>query len=373
MQFTKQQLSFLKLYLNVSDTKSFLGDKINIKCINDKIYFSLYGTDTKVITMFDNVNKETFENSYYVSKLANIINACKDNETITIEQDLIKFGKNAEYKLESIECNIETPPDKYLEILNNDYEAKYNLTDMSRIFKSFISNTNEDYKIISLQDNHFVTYNDTVLAISKTNNDIKETLYFSPVLLALVDYFTKEEKLNFDQNSFELKKLQGGEFYGVSYGSMNIFIEIKNSKLPYVFDEEIVTRYNHKTKIAIRNEEFKSALKRIDFLTRDNIENRVYLVIDKNTVKLESRDSQKGYEIVNAYVDKKLIGFTTILNASYLNAIVSFLKNFNVIDIHIENSEDLSAVKIIGRKADTDEVSDFYFVHQVYEDISFKG
>ena len=31
--------------------------------------------------------------NYYVSKLANIINACKESETITIEQDLIKFGK----------------------------------------------------------------------------------------------------------------------------------------------------------------------------------------------------------------------------------------------------------------------------------------
>jgi hypothetical protein len=373
MQFTKQQLSFLKLYLNVSDTKSFLGDKINIKCIDDKIYFSLYGTDTKVITAFDNTNNETFENNYYVSKLANIINACKDNETITIEQDLIKFGKNAEYKLESMACNIETPPSKYLEILNNDSEATYNLVDVSRIFKSFISNTSEDYKIISLQNNHYVTYNDTVLAISQTNNTINETIYFSPVLLTVVDYFSKEAKIDFEKGNLELKKLQGGEFYGISFGNMNIFVEIKNSKLPYVFDEEISSRFNHKTKIAIGTEEFKSALKRIDFLTRDNIENRVYLIIDKATVKLESRDSQKGYEIVNAYVDKELVGFTTILNASYLNAIVSFLKNFNVVDIHIENSTDLSAVKICGRKSDTNEVSDFYFVHQVYEDISFKG
>ena len=372
MQFTKQQLSFLKLYLNVSDTKSFLGDKINIKCIDDKIYFSLYGTDTKVITTFDNTNNETFENNYYVSKLANIINACKESETITIEQDLIKFGKNAEYNLESMSCNIDTPPNKYLEILNSDYESKYNLVDISRIFKSFISNTNEDYKIISLQDNHFVTYNDTVVAISQTNNDIAETLNLSPVLLTIVDYLSKEKKINFERDGgLTLKKLQGGEFYGVSYSNINIFIEIKNSKLPYVFDDEIVARYNHKTKVSMDNEEFKSALKRIDFLTRDNIENRVYFVIDEGIVKLESRDSQKGYELVNAKVDSELEGFTTILNASYLNNIVSFLKNFANIEIQIENSKDLSAVKIVGVN-DAGAESDFYFVHQVYEDISFK-
>ena len=371
MQFTKQQLSFLKLYLNVSDTKSFLGDKINIKCIDDKIYFSLYGTDTKVITAFDNTNKETFENNYYVSKLANIINACKESETITIEQDLIKFGKNAEYKLESMSCNIETQPNTYLEILNNEYESKYNLVDISRIFKSFISNTNEDYKIISLQNNHFVTYNDTVLAVSQTNNVITETLYFSPVLLTIVDYLLKEAKIDFDKGNLELKKLQGGEFYGISFGDMNIFVEIKNSKLPYIFDDEIVARYDHKTKVSINNDEFKSALKRIDFLTRDNIENRVYVVIEKGRVKLESRDSQKGYEIVDAKVDTELEGFTTILNASYLNNIVSFLKNFATVEIKIENSVDLSAVKIVGVN-DAGVESDFYFVHQVYEDISFK-
>ena len=65
MQFTKQQLSFLKLYLNVSDTKSFLGDKINIKCIDDKFYFSLYGTDTKVITTFDNTKQEKQHERFY--------------------------------------------------------------------------------------------------------------------------------------------------------------------------------------------------------------------------------------------------------------------------------------------------------------------
>jgi hypothetical protein len=369
MKFTKQQLLFLKLYLNCSDTESFLGDKINIKCDNKNMYFTLYGTDTKLITTFV-TDDEPFENNYYISKLANLINVCNDNETIVIEKDLIKFGTTAEYKLERVECNIDTPLEKYLEMVEQEAEKKYTLMDINRIYKTFISNTNEDYKVISLQNNHFVTYNDTVLAIASSNNTIQDVLYFSPSILMIADYLVKEEKVNVG-DGLQIVKLQEGEFYGITCKNINIFVEIKNSKLPYIFDEKISSMFNHKTKVSINTNDFKNALKRIDLLTRDNIESRVYFVMENGQIRLESRDAQKGYEIVPAKVDKKLEGFTTILNASYLNAITSFLKNFENTEIHITNSEKLTAVKITGMKDDGTE-SDFYFVHQVYEDIEFK-
>ena len=352
MDFTKESLSFLEVFGLVSNTKSFLNDKINIQSDEDKIYFSQYGDDSKLIYTMDNVTKEKINVTYLTNQLNSMIKSCNEGDIISITPTNLAFGKNSEYKFESYDFT-DSNPKSYLEMISKNDNKKFNIIDLAKYnnVKKFISNEKE-LNCISLQDNHFVSFNGQIIGISKTENNIDEQLNLSPIFFTLVN--------NLGLKEISLMSLQEGQFFYFNSNNLNVFLPVNDYSIPYVFGDDVKEELNQPYFVSCDRNNFANALHRISIISQMNPETRVYVSFEKDRMIIESKDNGQGKETIEATVMKELEGFYIILSSSYLNSIVSLLKG-NTISMSMKPNRDIKAIKI------TDEKEVDYYVHIPFE------
>jgi hypothetical protein len=352
MDFTKENLSFLEVFGLISNTKSFLSDKINIQSDDNTVYFSQYGDDSKLIYTMENITKEKLNVTYLTNQLNSMIKSCNDNDKISITSDGLTFGKNSEYKFESYDFT-DSHPKSYLEMIEGNDNKKFKIIDLVKYnnVKKFISNE-EKLNCASLQDNNLVSFNGQIIAISKTENSISEQLNLSPNFFSLVNNLGLKEVV--------ITSLQDGQFFYFKSGNLNIFLPVNDYSIPYVFGDDVKEELNQPYFVDCDRNNLANALHRISIVSQMNPETRVYVSFEKDRMIIESKDNGQGKETIEATVMKELEGFYVILSSSYLNSIVSLLKG-NTITMYMRPNKDIKAIKIVDEK----EVD--YYVHIPFE------
>lgn len=354
MEFTKQELKFLDIFSACTGNSNnfFLNDKFSIESDEDNIYFYQYTDKVKLIYTLENKWKDENINVTYLTNPFNaMVKNCDDKEKISITQKDTKFGKKSCYEFESYDKSVEKPK-VYLDMMKENQNV-YTIIDLNKInqIKSFIS-IEDNFNCVSLQDNYFVTYNGQIIGVSKTNNDIKELLYFPSMLFTLIN--------SLKINEIKLNLLQNNEFYSFTNDKLNILLQKNDYALPYIFDTEIKNQFEHETKIECLKKDLLTSLQRIKIISQNNPDTRIYLKLTNNKIILESRDSYKGIEEIEAKYNEVLENFYIILSANYLSNIISLLKGDNI-TIFIKPDKEIKAIKIID-----DKCNDFY-VHIPFE------
>lgn len=351
MEFCKSELAFLEIFSKASNTKSFSGDKFKISTDTEKIYFSQFTEDVKLIYSFENKNKEQFEKIFSTNQFNAMIKLCGESDIISITNDEIKFGSNSSYKFET-HPNMMASPDEYLNLVK-DVKEKITLVDLNKIsvIKSFISPI-EELNCISLQDNYFISYDGQVIGISKSSNNVDKILYFPAIFFTFIDMLKV--------NSAELTILQSGEYYYLNIGGLNIFLRIGNYAIPYIFDDSIKSGFEHPYKVSFNRKDFINALQKISIIAQSSKDSTVCFTCHTDKILLESKNEQYGKEEVTATVDKELSDFYVILSSLSLINIANLFKG-DIVTMFLIPTKDIQAIKIIDEKGED------YYVHIPFE------
>lgn len=343
MVFTKEQLYFISLYNSCKNKETNISDKTNLQSKGNKFYFFQYTPDIKFITAFDKKDDGIdFNKSYETQSLNYLVNSFNDNDItfdLDIENNIIKFN-NSEYSLSNYIYETDFPAE-YIEIYENGYDEKFVVEDISKIIntKLFMSKIDNNFDNFTLMNNHFVSFNRTILSVLKTQNKIDETLCFPSSFIDIIK-FLKEYK------NIEIRKLQGGQFYSFKIHNTYVFLDIKNNNIPDIFDPEIRKKFEHNSQIVVKKENILNCLNRLKTVSINNPENRILVEIQNNKMILKSIDSQKAQEIVELEsLSKDLNGLVFLCSSFSLYDIIYNIKESDIY-IELDNDDNLQNIKI---------------------------
>jgi len=331
MKFTKEELNFLSLFSTYTDN-SINGDKLRISVKKDKIYFYQSSVSVKVIYEVANVHNDP-EREYVLltSQFLSLIKLCKKESVVEIKDDFIIFDDGAKYQINNYEAeNIDI-----LGLLENVGSDSKIIKDLKKInnVKTFVGK-DTGYNNVVLMNNHFVSYNDSVLAFTESANKIKEDKISSNVLPVLASFGLEElEIFNIDD-----------DFDYVNVDNFHFFFEKVNNQIPFIFDDDIKQSYTHTNKVSLNTEDLKYRLKRINVTSKMNIDNKIIFRFKENKILLKTIDSPIAEEIVTATVDKQLYDFYAIV---YCSDILSIIDNINNEFIEIQITPDINEVSTI--------------------------
>jgi hypothetical protein len=342
MKFKKEQLEFLNIFQSCINTSSFEGDKLNIVSYKDtsKVYFSLFTDEVKLIKEVDVSDTIDLILSINLTQFFSMLNLCKENSYIEILEDKIKFGENSEYSFENYDFNV----DNFKTILETSIDNEtITLKELDKINKvSFSLGSDVETSCIAFQDNHFLTYDGLVLSFIETNNNISENFYLPKTFYKILQLFKKDLK------EIDLCSVNDFFFY-TEFDSIKIFIMKNEYSIPYIFDEDILAKFNHSKKITFNKQESKNALSRLKVLSQQTSYKRVFINIENENIKFEIKDGFKGFENVSAKTDEVLNDFYFICSINHLYNIINTHTD-EEITIYLEKDDDLPTIKTDNEK-----------------------
>lgn len=341
MKFKKEDLHFLNLFASYSDN-SINGDKLRVLIEDDKIYFCQIGLNSKLIYTIENTNNiENTEYIFITSQLNSLIKMCKDESDIEIKEGSIIFNNDAKYKLTNFDYT-DVHPKSLIEAYNTSFTNKSitTITDLEKLnkIKPFIGK-DRGYNTVAIMDSHFVTYNNFVLSFIDTNNQIK-TGQIVVLALSLLQYFNLD-----DFHAYDIEE----DFDCIKIDNLYAFFEKGKHQIPDIFNEENKELYEHTNKVVIKTELLKQKAKRLNVVSKTNIDNKVYLTCNKGQLILETKDEPIGREIIEAEVDHELEDFYVITFGSVLVNVLSQIKE-EYTEIHLTpDKENISTILIKGQ------------------------
>jgi hypothetical protein len=349
MRFLKSELEFLKVFGACADTRTFDGDKLFIitKPELNRAYFGLFTDDVKMIQQIDCSVDDTFIMNINLVQFNSMLSFCKDDEFIEFNNGKIKFGETSEYDFETFDFNIQN----FNDILNMPVEGNlFELKDISKIDQiSFSIGADKEISCIAYQDNHFITYDSNILSFIKTDNNISENFYLPKIFYKLYQLY-KFDTVNINKIS--------EQFFYMSINNMKIFMDIAEYSIPYIFSDDIKSKFEHQNKIVLNTDLFKNKLSRLKVLTQKTMYNRVFIYLNESEIKAEIKDDYKGHEFIVTGIDKDLVGTYFICNTTSLHSV---LNNYNQENITIKVSKDeMSVIKIEDEKNNINYVLTLY-------------
>jgi hypothetical protein len=336
--FTKKDLEFLKLYQICQDTNSFHGSKLTLiaDVKSQEICFVLITDIIKIIKKFKMRVSSDFSLTIKLSQFTAMLTHCWDTDTICINNNVIKFGGKSEYVFESFDFNKENL--QYLKKVAETPDKIIVLKDLQKMEKISFS-IGQDVKIncIGFQDNHFLTYDSSILSYIKTNNDIDMNFFLPEVFWKIYKIFKSDEvSLQMFKNNF-IFEIEG----------ITIYITQGQYRIPYIFEDVVQEKFNHTTEIKLNKDEFKTALSRLQVLNQENSYRRFFTYFDEDEIRLEIKDGCSGFEVLSVSgMDKTLIGTYFISNTQELLKILSILKS-DVVSLWVSAKDDMKTIKIV--------------------------
>ena len=348
MIFTKKELEFLKVFQSCSEDGD---DKLTIisEKESSKVYFTLFTDSIKLIEEKSMAVEEDFNLSIMLAQFNSMLAFCSDADNIEISQGKIKFGNNSEYDFETFDFNKEN----FDNLLNLSLEGKdISLQDVSKMETvSFAIGQEPEIACIAFQDNHFISYNGTILTFIETKNQIDNNFYLPKMFYKLFQIF------KFD--SITLKDINSNYFY-LSINNLKIYLHVSDYSIPYIFDEGIKEKYEHQDIIVVDKSDLKLALARLKVLNQKTTYNRVFLYLKENLIHLEIKDDFKGYEDVTAgLMDNILKDTHVICNTGFLYDIVNNFISDKII-FKMKDDENLSSIKLEDETAKMNYVLTLY-------------
>jgi len=348
MIFTKKELEFLKVFQSCSEDGD---DKLTIisEKESSKVYFTLFTDNIKLIEEKSMTVEEDFNLSIMLAQFNSMLSFCNENDKIEISQGKIKFGNNSEYDFETFDFNKEN----FDNLLNLSLEGKdIELQDVSKIETvSFAIGQEPEIACVAFQDNHFISYNGTILTFIETKNKIDNNFYLPKMFYKLYQIF------KFD--SITLKDIDSNYFY-LSINNLKIYLYVSDYSIPYIFDDGIKSKYEHNDKVVVKKANLKLALARLKVLNQKTTYNRVFLYLKENLIHLEIKDDFKGYEdVITGSMDDTLKETYVICNTGFLYDIINNFMSEDII-FKMKADENLSSIKLEDEQAKMNYVLTLY-------------
>lgn len=356
MNFKKQELSFLELYTICSDTKNILHDKLIIKTDkkNKKVVFAQLSYDASLYTELDKDDiDEDFSVIYDVNIFYSVIKLTPDDESIYIDKEKIKFGKNSTYDFKKYDFDF-----SMIDKLSNNLkiEKEIHIKDLDRLnaLKSFVGA--DSFDLFDLQNMHFVASNSTdITGAILTDNKVVE-FKLPRVIFSIINSVKATDVI------FEKLKDDNEILFRMKIDKTNIYFSEKESKIQNIFEDEIRKLYYHNTKVVVSKKDLILALQRISITTSKNIYNRISLLFKNNKCHIINNEVGHSEEIISAKIDKEIEGVQVNVSSSYLKMMVGLLNGDN---ITILVSNDIEAVAMTLE----DDIKDRFFIHNLYENV----
>ncbi len=351
MIFKAKDLNFLELYSVCVDQKSIIGKNFQIERIDDNIIRFSQVTDNVVLfTDLDIKTENNFSYNYPTSSIVQFLKTCQEDEKIELLDNGLKLNK-AEYNFESIEYNSSSMKDTFNTIKTNFINnSKVKIVDLEKInnIKNYVG-VEKGLDVVALINNYFVASNryDATACIKTINKS--DNFFLSKMCSQLISSF-KIKEANFlleeDKSIFKI-------------GDTFVIIPKQEYIIPDIFTEEFKSYYNFSTKTIVKKVDLLFALNRINIISRENINSRIFFTFKENKIIIESKDKGYAVEEVDAIVDKELVDHYVILSSNYLinatslinteNLIIKVLpdKNSNVISVFPQGHEDMFVIQNI--------------------------
>lgn len=345
MKFKKEELQFLKLCSILSDTSSFLHDKIHINFIKKEnvIIFSQLSQKFNLITkVFKNLDdlEDNYSVIFETNKLYQLINSFPENIEIEflISENSFKF-RNSKYCLPTYDGDYSIV-DEYITL---NFNEKIIINDLNKMILLKNYHGIEEYNTIALMDGCFMASNIVdISGVIKTDNDKSLNLFFPSNFTNIISLF------NID--SIEL--LKNDKILAFKIENIAIIMNDIKYSLENLLDENIKSLYDHKDKVVINKNSFLEVLKRISIVATENIFNRIFVSFDDTNIILESIDV--GYSIERIpyiSIDNDIKDAKIIVSVNNLRAIISSLTGENVM-IKISPDKDSVAISTIDENED---------------------
>jgi hypothetical protein len=341
MIFTKKDLEFLNLYSLCVDQKSEIGKSFQIKKEGDNIRFCQVTDSVVLFTNLKDIKQgENFCFNYPTNSIIQLVNTCGDNEQIEFIKNTVKIGKNSNYSFEEIDYDISS-----MENLFNQVYDKTNIVikdlEKTNVIKSYTSNE-KGLDIIALINNYFVASNRSdVTGTIKTSNKYDNTFFLSKLTVNII-------------NTFKLKEIaimDIGDNYVFKIDNTTVIVQKQECIIPNIFEDKWKKYYLFDDKIIVNKNDLLLALNRINIISKENVNTRIFFTCKENEIIIESKDKGFAAEKVNAKIDKNLIDHYIIVSSNYLINSIGLIesdeviikmqpdKNANTISIWQQNEE----------------------------------
>jgi hypothetical protein len=315
IKLKKQQLAFMDVYqlwANKDQAFELIG-KDNV------ITFSQQSDKGLLVTELEYETKENFQFNFDTDIFVSLIKSLKDETEITVTQAGIEFS-GSKYDIKNYDILFEDMSEFITKAKNNS-ENIIKLSDIDKF--QFIKNSigGEGLNTVSYQSGHFVT-SDRINYTSfvKTSFAYEKNFNFSSDLIILLNMMNIKEK---DINEYE-------EFYSCKVNETYILIMKKKYILPDMFDERIMTAYNHPYILEVPKQELKIILDRMKIVAKFNKESRIYLELEKDNLIVKNIDGQLASENINAVIPEEITNIKIPISVNYFSQIISQLNGNTV-------------------------------------------
>jgi hypothetical protein len=323
MIFTKKDLQFLNLYASCIDSRNLQGKVFQIKKVdNTTLRFSQITDDVLLFTELDQNNiPDNYCFNFSTSQFVQLLNCCNEKDSIVIEENNIKFGKTSSYKFEQVTMDISSQ-DKVLEDIKTITKQIINIVDLDKInnIKYFIG-TDNGLNFVPIMNNYFVATNRYDYGFIKTENNFKDTIYLSKIM---IDIF----------KSLSLKKVTlcgDPEKYFILNEKTFIVLPRTECIIPNFFEEKWKAYYEFQDKIVVKKDILEESLNRINIFAKENVNTRIFLTFNTDNIKIESKDKGYAEEIIPALIDKNLVGHYIIVSADCLLSTINLIAEEEII------------------------------------------
>lgn len=361
MNFTKDELNFLDLFAlcteNKKDNRATIYGKIVLKTNKEKgvVSFTQYASDTN---LYKEVKKEVVEDFELVMptiQVYNLIKLLPKDCTISITKDGITFNKN-KYSFEK-EDVVFPSLIKFVEKYNESEEILV-IKDLSNLnaVKSYIGSYENNLDTVNLNQKHFISKSNDVIASAKTTNDESVFYFMSKVILNVVNAFKLKD--------IEFKKFTDDE---VNYSACRIadtyiFIVDKEYVVPDIFLKEYKDLYGHTTKVIVEKSVLLESLSRIKLFTNPTLEHRIYFTVtNENSVNIKTDTNSSVVETINAVADSELVGKTIVLSSISLFQVSTEFEG-KLINIFIDSVGSAPTCRV------EDEESKAFYILRLFDD-----
>lgn len=342
IKLKKQQLAFMDIY-NLWANKD---QAFEITSDENNLIFSQQSDKGLLITeipfTMDNQIKYNFDTSIFVA----LIKSLKDDAEISITEKGIEFS-GSKYDIKNYDILFEDI-NSFLNQVKNDAHDVINLADIDKF--QYVKNSigGEGLNTVAYQSKHFITSDRNFTSFVKTSFDYKKDFYFSSDLIILFNMMGIKEK---DIDIYS-------DFYSCKINDTYIFIMNRSYIIPNMFDENVISVYNHPFKFEVNKQELKTILDRMSIVARDNKETRIYFELEKDSLIIKNIDNNFACEKIKAVVDKEIVDIKIALSSLYISKILNNLLG-NIVEIYcIPDTDAMRVIRILDENQ-----SNFYVLN----------
>lgn len=318
MKITEEHKSILQIFKTMADTKSELGDKIEIKIDNGIISFKQLGHYATLLYEAGIESNENFKIVYPVDAFFSLIKTVKDKE-VDVSDKGIKIG-GGDYQFDS--STITVPDIKSrLNQLKQDIQEKIVIEDFEgiNICRGFLGGTYDDLETVALMNNHWISSDKIACALIQTSNNVRSDFYLPKTLVNLFAG-NPVEKLEIDIHS---------DFWSFLFRGIQFVIPKRKYGLPNFFDESFMKTYNHPKFAEVKTSEMIRILQLMRIVVSQNPNNRIYIKFNEESLTIRNKDKNLSEDSVNAVVDPDLVSRECCISCSYLLNLLSVVDTDN--------------------------------------------